>query len=81
MESALEKLRRTYDRTLTEAHKRRALEIHDSKEARDRDKDDGVSRELLFSLTAVEYVDENGERWCDVDPLLLPLVEKWKRRE
>ncbi len=81
VDSALEKLRRTYDRTLTEAHKRRALEIHESKEARDRDKDDGVSRELLFSLTAVEYVDENGERWCDVDPLLLPLVEKWKRQE
>ncbi len=80
VESALEKLRRTYDRTLTEAHKRRALEIHESKEARDLDKDDGVSRELLFSLTAVEYEDENG-RWCDVDPLLLPLVEKWKRRE
>ncbi len=80
VESALEKLRRTYDRTLTEEHKRRALEIHESKEARDLNKDDDVSRELLFSLTAVEYEDENG-RWCDVDPLLLPLVEKWKRRE
>ena len=80
VESALEKLRRTYDRTLTEAHKRRALAIHESKEARDLDKDDGISRELLFSLTAVEYEDENG-RWCDVDPLLLPLVEKWKMRE
>lgn len=80
VESALEKLRRTYDRTLTEAHKRRALAIHESKEARDLDKDDGISRELLFSLAAVEYEDENG-RWCDVDPLLLPLVEKWKMQE
>lgn len=80
VESALEKLRRTYDRTLTEAHKRRALEIHESKEARDLDNFDGLSRELLFSLTAVEYEDENG-RWCDVDPLLLPLVEKWKSQE
>jgi hypothetical protein len=80
VESALEKLRRTYDRTLTEAHKRRAMEIHESKEARDLNKDDGISRELLFSLTAVEYEDENG-RWCDVDPLLLPLVEKWKMRD
>lgn len=80
VESALEKLRRTYDRTLTEAHKRRALEIHESKEARDLDNFDGLSRELLFSLTAIEYEDENG-RWCDVDPLLLPLVEKWKSQE
>ena len=80
VEGALEKLRRTYDRTLTEAHKKRLLEIHESKEARDTGNDDVISRELLFSLTAVEYEDENG-RWCDVDPLLLPLVEKWKRSE
>jgi len=80
VEGALEKLRRTYDRTLTEAHKKRLLEIHESKEARDTGNDDTTSRELLFSLTAVEYEDENG-RWCDVDPLLLPLVEKWKRSE
>lgn len=80
VESALEKLRRTYDRTLTEAHKKRLLEIHESKEARDTGNDDATSRELLFSLTAVEYEDENG-RWCDVDPLLLPLVEKWKRSD
>lgn len=80
VESALEKLRRTYDRTLTESHKRRALEIHESKEARDLDNFDGLSRELLFSLTAVEYEDENG-RWCDVDLLLLPLVKIWKKRD
>jgi hypothetical protein len=29
-------------------------------------------------LTAVEYEDEKG-RWCDINPLLLPLVEKWKK--
>ena len=75
---ALEKLRRTYDRTLTEVHKRRLLEIYDKKEARDENKDDSTSRDLLFSLTAVEYEDEEG-RWCDINPLLLPLVEKWKK--
>jgi len=75
---ALEKLRRTYDRTLTEAHKKRLLEIYDKKEARDDDTSDSTTRDLLFSLTAVEYEDEEG-RWCDINPLLLPLIEKWKR--
>ena len=75
---ALEKLRRTYDRTLTEAHKKRLLEIYDKKEARDDNIDDSTSRDLLFSLTAVEYEDEEG-RWCDINPLLMPLVEKWKK--
>ena len=36
------------------------------------------SRDLLFSLTAVEYEDEE-ERWCDINPLLMPLVEKCKK--
>jgi energy-coupling factor transporter ATP-binding protein EcfA2 len=75
---ALEKLRRTYDRTLTEAHKKRLLEIYDKKEARDETTNDSISRDLLFSLTAVEYEDEDG-RWCDINPLLMPLVEKWKK--
>ena len=34
------------------------------------------SRDLLFSLTAVEYEEE---RRCDINPLLMPLVEKWKK--
>ena len=75
---ALEKLRRTYDRTLTEAHKKRLLEIYDKREARDENISDSTSRDLLFSLTAVEYEDEEG-RWCDINPLLMPLVGKWKK--
>ncbi len=78
VQKALEKLRRTYDRTLTEAHKKRLLEIYNRKEARDLDVNDSTTRDLLFSLTAVEYEDEEG-RWCDINPLLMPLVEKWKR--
>jgi hypothetical protein len=77
VKDALEKLRRTYDRTFTQAHKKSLLKIYDTKEARAEDVDDSITRELLFSLSAVEYEDEDG-RWCDVDPLLLPLVEKWK---
>ena len=77
VEGSLEKFRRTYDRTISQAHKERLIEIHESKEARDKDNEDDISRDLLFSLTAVEYEDESG-RWCDVDPLLLPLVERWR---
>ncbi len=76
--AALEKLRMTYDRTLTEAHKKKLLEINRCKEAREEGPDSVLTRELLFSLTAVEYEDEEG-RWCEIDPMLLPLVEKWSR--
>ena len=73
----LEKLRRTFDRTLTEAHKKRLLDISEKKEGRDQNIDDSTTRELLFSLTAVEYENKEG-RWCDINALLQPLVEKWK---
>lgn len=78
LEESLEKLRTTYDMTLTQAHKIKLIEIHNSKEARDKDPQSDLIRELLFSLTAVEYRDKEG-RWCAVDPLLVPLVEKWIR--
>jgi hypothetical protein len=78
VDEALEKLRRVFDRTLTQAHKTRLMEIYQKKEARDVDCTDSISRDLLFSLTAVEYEDESG-RWCDVNLLLTPLVEKWKQ--
>ena len=58
---ALEKLRMTFDRTLTEAHKKKLLEINRCKEAREEGPDSVLTRELLFSLTAVEYEDEDGK--------------------
>jgi hypothetical protein len=75
---ALEKLRMTFDRTLTEAHKKKLLEINKCKEAREDGPDSVLTRELLFSLTAVEYEDDKG-RWCEINPMLLPLVEKWSQ--
>ena len=78
IKEVLEKLRRTFDRTLTEAHKKRLLEIVDTKEARDKNTDESITRDLLFSLTAVEYEDKEG-RWCDINLLLQPLVDKWKK--
>lgn len=53
--AALDKLRMTFDRTLTEAHKKKLLKINSCKEAREEDFDSALTRELLFSLTAVEY--------------------------
>lgn len=52
--------------------------INKCKEARDEGPDSVLTRELLFSLTAVEYEDEEG-RWCEINPMLRPLVEKWSQ--
>lgn len=76
VDASIEKLRRTYDRTLTEKHKEKLLEINRCQEGRDEGPDSLIIRELLFSLTAVEYEDQEG-RWCEINPLLAPLVEKW----
>jgi hypothetical protein len=76
--AAMRKLRMTFDRTLTMAHKKNLLELNKCKEARKEGPDSILTRELLFSLTAVEYEDEGG-RWCEINPMLLPLVEKWTR--
>jgi len=72
---SLEKLRRTYDRTLTVEELKRLIEIHDKKEARDIEIGDSVVRNLLFSLTAVEYESEDEGKWCEVNPLLFPLMK------
>jgi hypothetical protein len=77
--TALDKLRMTFDRTLTEAHKEKLREINSCKEAREEGPDSILTRELLFSLTAVEYEDDDEGRWCAVNPMLLPLVEKWSQ--
>lgn len=76
--TALDKLRVIFDRTLTEAHKKKLLEINRCKEAREEGPGSILTRELLFSLTAVEYEDEDG-RWCEINSMLLPLVKKWSQ--
>ncbi len=75
---AIEKLRRNFDRELDRVHIKRLIEIHETKDARSANPDDQITRELLFSLSAVEYEDEKG-RWADVNPLLHPLIEQWKK--
>lgn len=77
---SLEKLRRTYDRILTVEEIKKLIDIHDKKEARDMEIGDSVVRNLLFSLTAVEYESEEEGKWCEVNPLLFPLIEQWRKR-
>lgn len=47
-------------------------EVHATKQA----SSDEATLELLHFLHLVEY--RNHERWCDVNPLLLPTLERWK---
>jgi hypothetical protein len=79
VEAVLEKLRNTYDRTLTREEVEKLIEIHAKKEARDKTVDDDIVRTLLFSLTIVEYETREEGRWCDINPVLSPLLEKWKK--
>lgn len=79
VEMVMEKLRNTYDRTLTEEDIEKIIKIHKAKEARDRNIQDEIVRSLLFSLTIVEYETKEEGRWCEVNSILLPLLEKWKK--
>jgi hypothetical protein len=79
IEMALEKLRNTYDRTLTEEDIVKIIKIHETKEARDKTIQDDIVRALLFSLTIVEYETKEEGRWCEINSILLPLLEKWKK--
>jgi hypothetical protein len=47
-------------------------EVHATRQA----SSDEATLELLHSLHLFEY--RNHERWCDVNPLLLPTLERWK---
>ena len=78
IDAVLKKLGNTYDRTLTREEIEKLIEIHDKKEARDKTVDDDIVRTLLFSLTIVEYETKKEGRWCEINPVLLPLLEKWK---
>lgn len=47
-------------------------EVHATRQA----SSDEATLDLLHFLHLVEY--RNHERWCDVNPLLLPTLERWK---
>ncbi|PKP59055.1 MAG: hypothetical protein CVT89_01720 [Candidatus Altiarchaeales archaeon HGW-Altiarchaeales-2] len=67
-------MRNDFDRMLKKEHYRVLEEIHKTKRA-----DDGeIVLELFHNLSVLEYL--NDERWCDVHPLIIPLLEKIKRK-
>lgn len=39
---------------------------------------DPATQDLLHSLHLLEY---NGQRWCDMNPLLRPILERWRERQ
>lgn len=79
IDAVLKELMNTYDRTLTDEEIIRILEIHSKKEARDRTTSDDIVRRLLFSLTIVEYETKEEGRWCEANPVILPLIENWRK--
>jgi hypothetical protein len=70
-ESAAE-LRAELERPLTREHISILHEVHATKQA----SAEGATLDLLHHLRLMEY--RNGERWCDVNPLLLPTLRRWK---
>lgn len=76
VEAVLEKLRNACDRTLTKEDIEKLIEVNEKKEARDKTASNDNMRTLLFRSTVVEY-ETKGERWCEINPILLPLLEKW----
>lgn len=77
IEFALNKMRLIFDRILTENHKRKLLEIYETKKAREDGPESTIIRELIFSLNAIEYQDREGI-WYDINPILQPLLRQWK---
>lgn len=65
-------LRAELERGLTRADIGILHEVHASRQA----SSDEATLALLHFLHLVEY--RNHERWCDVNPLLLPTLERWK---
>lgn len=65
-------LRAELERGLTRSDIAILHEVHAARQA----SSDEATLELLHSLHLFEY--RNHERWCDVNPLLLPTLERWK---
>jgi hypothetical protein len=72
IQEAASDLRAELERPLTREHIAILHEVHATKQA----SADGAALELLHHLRLMEY--RNGERWCDVNPLLLPTLRRWK---
>lgn len=72
VQDAASELRAELERPLTREHIAILHEVHATKQA----SAEGAALDLLHHLRLMEYC--NGERWCDVNPLLLPTLKRWK---
>lgn len=70
--SAASDLRNDLERTLASADYPILIEVARTLHA----PSDDTVRDLLHSLHLVEY--KNQQRWCDINPLLEPVLKQWK---
>jgi hypothetical protein len=66
-------IRNDFGRMLSKKHYTALQKLRIDKMAGSED----IDMELLQNLSAIEYL--NAERWCDVNPIVIPLLEEWKR--
>lgn len=72
VQDAAAELRAELERPLTREHIAILHAVHATKQASAED----AALDLLHHLRLMEY--RNSERWCDVNPLLLPTLRRWK---
>ncbi|PKP56612.1 MAG: hypothetical protein CVT88_07095 [Candidatus Altiarchaeales archaeon HGW-Altiarchaeales-1] len=78
IEECASDLRGIYEKALTQKHISTLLEIHETKHASDKSPEEKIVRDMLFSLIIVEYENKEGKRWHEINPILFPLIDKWK---
>ncbi|MFH1859895.1 MAG: hypothetical protein ABH870_02610 [bacterium] len=71
--ASVAEIRNEFGRMLTDQHCQALIEIAKTKMVGS----DKVSVELLHSLSALEY--QNDERWCDINPIVSKILEQYKK--
>jgi GTP-binding protein EngB required for normal cell division len=73
VKESISSIRNDFGRMLSEKHYKTLKRIRSDKMAGSED----IDMDLLQNLSVIEYL--NNERWCDVNPIVLPLLEEWGR--
>lgn len=73
VDQAIKDIRNEYRLILTQDQYSRLKECHTSRDLRNSDQ----FKDLLGNLSLLEY--RNKENWCDVNPIVLPLIEEKKK--
>jgi len=72
IKESVSNLRNDFGRMLSEKHYKVLKRLRSDKLAGSED----IDMELLQNQAVLEYL--NDERWCDVNPVVLPLLEEWE---